>query len=353
MPPADKATFFHAETLDLDRCQAVAETVQAIISGVQVSCFLSQNQQQVIFRCEHPDTLTRGSALVMIKQLLRSDAGRSLLKEYDAIPVIAFINEKGGVAKTTSCLNLAACLAEREKQVLLADLDAQANATVGLGVDPQALRHQPAEVFTKTSLPLACAILPTEIPGLDLLPADAGLSEASLALAGSVGREVRLRNKLASYLRNPRHKHYDYILFDAPPSMDAVTLNALMAASHLIIPLQPSYYSLRAMATLAGVLDSLFDELAPKVRLLGLLVTMYNPRVAAHRALYELLQEKVNRDFGPYLFSTLVPHCREMSESEAAQAPIVRTHPQSPAARAYQCLADEMLSRLEQETIAT
>lgn len=341
------ASFYHIDTTDLALCKEVASTVQAIISGLRIECFQSQNGAQVIFHCIHPSTLTRSSAIMLIKQFLSHHMERAARLNYENMRVIAIANEKGGVAKTTSCLNIAASLAMRERKVLLIDLDAQANATLGLGYDPAFLQHKPEDLLNNPLFPLQQAIVQTDIPNLDLIPAAQSLHEANMALVRAVGRELKLRNKLVNYVKGAGANGYDYILIDSPPAADILTLNVLMAATHLIVPVQASYYSLSAMGRLGTTIDSLYEALDPRVQLLGILVTMYNGANPAQRAVYELLNDKVRQEFGDYLFAATIDHSDSMNESEASQRPIVVTHPESAAAAAYHQVAEEVLLRLE------
>jgi len=343
------SSFFHADTTDLDRCKEIAASVQAIISGLKLTCFLSENASQVVFHCDHPDTLTRSSAVMLVQQFLRHHLDEIDKINYDNMRVIAIANEKGGVAKTTSCINLAVCLAMRERKVLLIDFDAQANATLGLGYSPFELGFHPDELLTDPLFPLHKAIVPTDIPHLDLVPSSPTLHEANLTLVRAIGRELKLRNKLTSYFAKPNITKYDYVLVDSPPAADILTLNVLMAATHLIVPVQASYYSLSAMGRLSSTMDSLFESLEPRIQLLGILVTMYNKSIPAQRAVLEILQEKVNRQYGPFLFSAPIGHSKTMNESEVAQRPIVISHPGSAAAEAYHKVAEDIIQRIEEE----
>jgi chromosome partitioning protein len=343
------ASFYHADTMDLKACNEIAETVRAIVSGLTVECFPSQNGQQVIFELKHSNVLARSSAIMLVKQFLRHYLDQTAKMNYENLRVIAVANEKGGVAKTTSCVNLAACLAMHNRRVLLIDLDAQANATLGLGLSPAKLKHDPQELLTEPMFPLHRYILPTEIPHLDIIPAGPSLHEANLSLVRAVGRELKLRNKIVGYLKEGTGTHYDYIVIDSPPAADILTLNVLMAATHLVVPVQASYYSLSGMARLGATVDSLYEALDPKVKMLGILVTMYDGNIPAQRAAYELLKEKLEQEYGPYLFSKTVSRSEMMLESEAGQLPIVLTHPRSQAAEEYREIAAEILSRIEGE----
>ena len=347
MPEQSVASFYHAETTDVARCGEIANAVQSIISGLSVDCFLSENGRQVIFRCVHSSSLTRSSATVLIRQFLRTHLDAAADVDYGSLSVIVFANEKGGVAKTSSCLNVATCLGMLGRRVLLIDLDAQANATLGLGWHAAHPSSQPEKLLSEPMFPLQSAIVRTDTPNLDLIPAGPTLHHANSSLVSSVGRELKLRTKLVRYLDMPGAEAYDYVMIDSPPAADLLTLNALMAATHLIVPVQASYYSLSGMSRLSATVDSLYDAVDPKIQLLGILVTMYNGNLPAQRAVLELLHERIRREFGPFVFSTTIDHCDSVNESEAAQRPVVITHPDSAAAQAYRKLADEVLDRVE------
>jgi|GEM_PF-98600 len=343
------ASFYHADTMDLKACNEIAETVRAIVSGLSVECFLSQNGQQVIFELKHTNVLARSSAIMLVKQFLRHYLDQAAKMSYENLRVIAVANEKGGVAKTTSCINLAACLAMHNRRVLLIDLDAQANATLGLGLSPGKLKFDPQELLTEPMFPLHRYIQPTEIPHLDIIPAGPSLHDANLSLVRAVGRELKLRNKIVGYLKEGTGNNYDYIVIDSPPAADILTLNVLMAATHLVVPVQASFYSLSGMARLGATVESLYEALDPKVKVLGILVTMYDEHIPAQRAAYELLKEKLEEEYGPYLFSKTVSRSEMMQESEAGQLPIVLTHPRSQAAEEYREVTEEILQRIEGE----
>jgi chromosome partitioning protein len=347
MSGQSQASFYHAETTDVARCREIADTVESIISGLRVDCFLSENGRQVVFRCVHTSSLTRSSATVLIRQFLRTHLDAASDVDYGSLRAVVFANEKGGVAKTSSCLNVATCLAMLGRRVLLIDLDAQANATLGLGWQAVRPSSQPEKLLSEPMFPLQSAIVRTDTPNLDLVPAGPTLHDANSALVSSVGRELKLRTKLVRYVDMPGAEAYDYVMIDSPPAADLLTLNALMAATHLVVPVQASYYSLSAMSRLSATVDSLYDALDPKIELLGILVTMYNGDLPAQRAVLELLHERISREFGPFVFATTIDQCDSINESEAAQRPVVITHPDSTAAHAYRKLTDEILDRVE------
>jgi chromosome partitioning protein len=267
--------------------------------------------------------------------------------DYGGTRVVALANEKGGVAKTTSCINLAAATARRGREVLCIDMDPQANATYGLGFDPTRIQHQPDLILTSERLPLERCIVRTDIPHLDLLPAESQLANCNKTLVAEVGRETRMRTKILQYSRTPNTKHYDYIFMDCSPSLDLITLNVLMAATDLIVPVQPRYYSLQGMSLVGQTLDSLYRQLDPQIRLLGILITLFDRSTALDEAIYELVQERVKRDFGDFLFGSVIPRNIAVSETEISNRPIVGREPTASASRAYEAVAEEMLSRIE------
>jgi len=268
--------------------------------------------------------------------------------DYGGLRVIALSNEKGGVAKTTSCINLAACLAQRGLEVLVLDMDPQANASLGLGVDPSRLSEQPDRLLTDERQSLARAIVKTQVKGLDLIPADNALASASKALVAEVGRETRLRTKILQHVRSPFSKKYDYMMIDCPPTLDLITHNVLIAATDLIVPVQPRFYSVQGMALLAETIRSLYRQLDPEIKLLGILVTLFDKSTALDQAIYELLKERVESEFGPdFLFKSVITRSILIGETELSDLPIVLREPGSRAAEAYQAVAEEMLARLE------
>lgn len=282
------SSFYHANTTDMAGCHEIAGIVGAVVYGVTVGCALSQNGRQVVFSCAHPNAMARSAAIALVKQLIRDLLNGVSDQDLAMVTVIAVANEKGGVAKTTSCVNLAACLATSGRRVLLIDLDSQANATLNLGQPVAEPSSQPEALLCDPAYPIHEAIIPTVIAGMDLIRAGPSLQNANHALVSAVGRELKLKTKLARYLATPSAKTYDYIMIDSPPAADILAVNALMAATHLIVPVQASYYSISAMGRLSATLDSLFDGLHPCVELLGILLTMYDSSRTAQRVVAEL-----------------------------------------------------------------
>jgi chromosome partitioning protein len=269
------------------------------------------------------------------------------LAPYGNSSVIAFVNEKGGVAKTTSCVNLAAALAQRNHRVLCIDLDPQANATTAFGITAeQAISREAHCLLTMPRFPLERAIVTTQINGLDLVPSSARLADCDKTLVMEVGREGRLRGKLRDFFRSVLTDKYEMILLDCPPSLDLLTINALTAATHMIVPVNTKFYALKGMALLGDLVATLHEQIGASVKLLGILVTMFDKKTALDVTIYRLLKEKVESEFGSYLFSTIISKSVVVSEAEAGGLPVLMREPESRAAAAYQELADEMLDRM-------
>jgi chromosome partitioning protein len=266
---------------------------------------------------------------------------------YGSAPVISFVNEKGGVAKTTSCVNLAAALAQRGYRVLCIDLDPQANATTAFGVTiDQAIEREAHCLLTMPRFPLERALVSTRIENLDLVPATARLADCDQALVMEVGREGRLRGKLREFYRSVLADKYDAVLVDCPPSLDLLTVNALTAATHMIVPVTTKFYALKGIALLGDIVATLHEQLGAGIKVLGILVTMFDKNTALDTTIYRLLKEKVEREFGDYIFSTIITRSVVVSEAEAGGLPVLLREPESPAADAYRKLADEVVKRL-------
>ncbi len=266
---------------------------------------------------------------------------------YGNAAVIAFVNEKGGVAKTTSCVNLAAALGERDLRVLVIDLDPQANATSSFKISAEvALAHETHCLLSLPRFPLERAIVATRVPNVDLVAASARLADSDKALVMEVGREGRLRNKLREFYTSFLTTKYDTILIDCPPSLDLLTINALTAATHMVIPVTPKFYALKGMALLGDVVATLHEQLGATVRPLGILVTMFDKSTALDVTLYRLLKEKVEREYGEYLFSSIISKSIVVGEAEAGGTPVLLREPESAAANAYRAFADEVVERL-------
>ena len=249
------------------------------------------------------------------------------------MPTIAIVNQKGGVGKSTTAVNLGASLATLGHSVLLVDIDPQGNTTSGLGIDKRSLERDIYSVLL-AGLPLEQAILEGEIPGLSIVPATINLAGAEVELVPTLSRETHLRRALDAV-----RDRFEYVLIDCPPSLGLLTLNALAAADEVLIPVQAEYYALEGLSQLTTVVNRVRDALNPALRLRGVLVTMFDPRT---RLATEVLDE-VNAHFGSHVFRTQIPRNIRLSEAPSFGKPAVLFDARSRGAQAYLALAREML----------
>ena len=245
---------------------------------------------------------------------------------------IAIVNQKGGVGKTTTAVNLGASLALLGHRVLVVDIDPQGNTTSGFGIDKGALEQDAYSVLL-ADVPAAEAIVPTGVPSLDLLPATLGLAGAEIELVTASSRETRLRTALAAVASD-----YDYILIDCPPSLGLLTLNALAAASEVVIPVQAEYYALEGLSQLTQVVERVRAALNPGLQISGVLVTMFDGRT---RLALDVLEE-VNAHFPRQVFRTQIPRNIRLSEAPSYGKPVALFDAKSRGALAYSALAREV-----------
>jgi chromosome partitioning protein len=260
--------------------------------------------------------------------------------------LIALVNQKGGCGKTTTAVNLAACLAVGKRRVLLVDLDPQANATVSLGVDPGRLTRTIYQVLIDDPLDGAVAgdlqsvVMPSNVPNLDIAPASIDLAAAELELSARIGRENSLRKKIL-----PLRDRYDYIIIDTPPSLGLLTLNALVACEEIIIPIQTHYYALLGMRQLLRTLKVVREEVGHQIEIAGVVPTMYDARTSISKEIIEGIRDY----FGDKVFQSAIHFNIKLVESSMAGVPVFVHMRTSRGAQEYMSLAKEVMA-LEQKT---
>ncbi len=247
--------------------------------------------------------------------------------------IIAIVNQKGGVGKTTTAINLCACLAELNKRVLLVDIDPQGNATAGLGVDRTSLSYCIYKVLIEEE-PIEKALIELKEYSFDLLPATIDLAGAEIELVPAFSRELRLKKALSSLIGR-----YDYIYIDCPPSLGLLTINALAAADEVIIPVQCEYYALEGLSKLLDSLRLVKSNLNPGLEIGGMVMTMHDRRTNLSK---QVINEIVNF-FHDKAFHTIVPRSVRLSEAPSYGQPIILYAPSSTGANAYRRLAKEVI----------
>jgi chromosome partitioning protein len=250
--------------------------------------------------------------------------------------IVAVVNQKGGVGKTTSTINLGAALAEQGSRVLLVDFDPQGALSVGLGLNPNEIEVSVYDLLLDRTVGLSDVVTPSKVPGLDLVPSNIDLSAAEVVLVSEVAREQLLKRCL-----EPAQAVYDYILIDCPPSLGLLTVNALTAANSVVIPLECEYFALRGMALLMDTVGKVQERLNPSLQVMGIVATMLEARTIHGREVLSRVGEK----FGDKLFKTVIHKTIKFSEGSVAGVPILSYAPSSNGAQEYRDLAREVMAR--------
>ena len=249
--------------------------------------------------------------------------------------VMAIINQKGGVGKSTTAINLSAALGELGKQVLLVDLDPQGNSSSGLGIEKSQVHNCVYDVLLN-DVAIEDVIIPDVGEGLDLVPATINLAGAEVELVSEMARENRLKDAVGS-LRGK----YDYVFIDCPPSLGLLTVNALVAADKLLIPIQCEFYALEGVTKLLDSMKRVKTRLNPTLDIFGVLLTMYDGRTTLSRQVVE----EVRSYFGKTVFTTLIPRTVKLSEAPSFGQPITQYDPSGKGAQSYVNLAKEVVQR--------
>jgi chromosome partitioning protein len=250
--------------------------------------------------------------------------------------IIAIANQKGGVGKTTTAINLAGSLAEHGFRVLCVDMDPQANLTVGLGINLRTVERSMGDVLIDEQITLEEVVIPTQTPGIDVAPSTIDLSATENILFSAIGREQALREALKGWAT----EQYDYLLIDCPPTLGLLTINALVAADGVIIPVQTQYYALKGFAALVNVIEQIRNKgLNTNLRILGLLPTFFDGRTLLGR---DMLQEM--RELGDHhIFDSMIKQTVRLGEAPLVGRPVTVYATNSEAARSYRGLAREVI----------
>ncbi len=253
--------------------------------------------------------------------------------------IVSFSNQKGGVGKTTTCVNMAAYLALSNRKVLLVDLDPQGNATTGLGFQKSKLKKSVYNVLIEEEN-VADNVLDTELENLKLLPANIDLAGAEVELVYKKGREKVLKNALDKVKNS-----YDYILIDCPPSLGLLTINALAGADGVIIPIQSEYYALEGLSQLMNSISLVRSHLNREIQVYGIVLTMYDGRSKASKD----ISAEIRKYFSKVLYEVVIPRNIRLSEAPSHGKPVVLHDPKCMGAKAYGALTEEFLKKTEEK----
>jgi chromosome partitioning protein len=250
--------------------------------------------------------------------------------------ILAIANQKGGVGKTTTAINLAAALALRGKPTLLIDLDPQGNSSMSF-IDVRASERSMYDVFVETQIHIADVIVPTALPHLSVAPSRIALAKLESRMVGELDAPFRLKDELATVLAN-----YEHVVIDCPPALGLLTVNALVASTHLLIPIQSSYFALEGTDDLLETFEKVRQRPNPELQILGVVITMHDKRTALGRD----IQDQIRKVFGDKVFRTVISKSVRLEESPAYRESIFTFAPDSSGATEYYSLCEEVIDRV-------
>jgi chromosome partitioning protein len=250
--------------------------------------------------------------------------------------ILAIANQKGGVGKTTTAINLAAALALRGKPTLLVDLDPQGNSSMSF-IDVRASERSMYDVFVEPQIHLANVIVPTALPHLSVAPSRIALAKLESRMVGELDAPFRLKDELATVLAN-----YEHVVIDCPPALGLLTVNALVASTHLLIPIQSSYFALEGTDDLLETFEKVRQRPNPELQILGVVITMHDKRTALGRD----IQDQIRKVFGDKVFRTVISKSVRLEESPAYRESIFTFAPESSGATEYYSLCEEVIDRV-------